>query len=188
MNKTELYKDAKELIEEGGLLGGLQLMEEASDAGSIKATGFLAFGFYVGKNGLPQDYLLAEKYLLRFVEQASPKNPDYAEAHCALGCIYYFGNAGKKDIKKAIIHFKESAELGNLIAESYHSKATDKRDDRRLKWIYMPLIIGVIIIGSALTAFLGWNSTLTFIISFVIVIGLVLLYLHNSKKLWIKEE
>jgi len=60
------------LIEEGGLLGGLQMVEKASELGSVKASAFLGFGFYVGRDGLPQDYVLARKYLEVFISQASP--------------------------------------------------------------------------------------------------------------------
>ena len=36
-SKTQLFKDGRELIEEGGLLGGLQLVEKASEMESVKA-------------------------------------------------------------------------------------------------------------------------------------------------------
>ena len=34
MNKSQLYKEGRELIEEGGLQGGLQMVENASEIGS----------------------------------------------------------------------------------------------------------------------------------------------------------
>lgn len=184
-SKTQLFKEGRELIEEGGLLGGLQLVEKASEMGSVKASAFLGFGFYVGRDGLPQDYTLARKYLEVFVSQASPGNPDYADAHCFLGCIYAFREAEVKDIKKALSHFQESAEHGNAIAAYYHNKITDKRDDRHLKWVVMPLIFGVIIGFAALSVFCGLNETLSLILSTVIVIAIALAYIFRAKKTWL---
>ena len=71
-SKTQLFKEGRKLIEEGGLLGGLQMVEKASELGSVKASAFLGFGFYMGRDGLPQDYVLARKYLEVFISQASP--------------------------------------------------------------------------------------------------------------------
>ena len=184
-SKTQLFKDGKELIEEGGLLGGLQLVEKASELGSVKASAFLGVGFYIGRDGLPQDYVLARKYLQIFVSQASPGNPDYADAHCFLGCMYAFGEGGRKDIKKALSHYKESAEHGNPIAAYYHNKITDKRDDRYLKWLVMPLILFVIAGLAALSAFCGLNQTLGGVLSTVIVIAIVAVYIIRAKKTWL---
>lgn len=184
-SKTQLFKEGRKLIEEGGLLGGLQMVEKASELGSVKASAFLGFGFYVGRDGLPQDYVLARKYLEVFVSQASPGNPDYAEAHCFLGCIYAFGEGVRKDTKKALAHFKESAEHCNAIAAYYHNKITDKRDDRRLKWVVMPLIFVVIFGFAALAVFCGLNQTLNVILSTVIVIAIALFYIFHAKKSWL---
>jgi len=184
-NKTQLFNEGKRLISEGGLLGGLEMIEEASAAGSVKASGFLAFGFYVGRDGIPRDYVMAEKYLLVFVSQASPNNPDYADAHRFLGCIYGFGEAGKKDIKKALYHFKISAEHGDMIAEYYHGLLTEKRDDRQIKWILMPLILSVIFGLSWLSFRYGFNQTLGTIISVVITVAIVLVYVYHDKKEWL---
>lgn len=125
----------------GDTLVGVQMLEEASAAGSVNASAFLAFGFYVGRDGLPCDKVMAEKYLNVFIGQAGHNNKDLADAHCFLGCIYYFGEAGKKNIGKAIYHFKESAERGNPIGEHYYKLATTKRDNRILKWVLMPVIL-----------------------------------------------
>jgi hypothetical protein len=184
-SKTKIFKEGLELIEEGGLLGGLQMVEKASELGSVKASAFLGFGFYVGRDGLPKDYVLARKYLEVFVSQASPGNPDYADAHCFLGCIYAFGEGVRKDTKKALSHFKESAEHGNSIAAYYHNKITDKRDDRYLKWLVMPLIFSVIFGFAALSVFCGLNQTLSGILSTVIVIAIVLVYIFSAKKTWL---
>lgn len=184
-NKTQIFQDGRELIEEGGLLGGLQLEEKASEMGSVKASAFLGFGFYVGRDGLPQNYVLARKYLEVFVSQASPGNPDYADAHCFLGCIYAFGEGVRKDTKKALAHFKEGAEHGNSIAAYYHNQITDKRDDRHLKWVVMPLIFGVIFGFAALSVFCGLNETLSRILSIVIVIAIALVFIFRAKKTWL---
>ena len=184
-SKTQFFKEGRELIEEGGLLGGLQMVEKASELGSVKASAFLGFGFYVGRDGLPKDYVMARKYLQVFVSQGSPGNPDYADAHCFLGCMYAYGEGGKKDIKKALSHFKESAEHGNSIAAYYHNKITDKRDDRHLKWLVMPLVFGVIFGFAVLSAFCGFNQTLGRILSIVIVIVISLFYIFHAKKTWL---
>jgi hypothetical protein len=185
MNKSQLYKEGRELIEDGGLLGGLQMVEKASEMGSVKASAFLGFGFYVGRDGLPRDYVLAEKYLKAFVSQASPGNPDYAEAQCFLGCIYAFKEAGRKDTKKALEHFEEAARHGNPIAAYYHNRVTDKRDDRILKWVVMPLILGTIFFFSWLSAEHGFNSTLGGIMSVVSTICIAAGYILLSKRTWL---
>jgi len=128
---------------------------------------------------------MAEKYLQVFVSQASPNNPDYADAHRFLGCIYGFGEAGKKDIKKALYHFKISAEHGDMIAEYYHGLLTEKRDDRQIKWILMPLILSVIFGLSWLSFRYGFNQTLGTIISVVITVAIVLVYVYHDKKEWL---
>jgi len=184
-NKTQLFNEGKRLISEGCLLGGLEMIEEASAAGSVKASGFLAFGFYVGRDGIPRDYVMAEKYLQVFVSQASPNNPDYADAHRFLGCIYGFGETGKKDIKKALHHFKISAEHGDMIAEYYHGLLTEKRDDRQIKWILMPLILSVIFGLAWLSFRYGFSQTLCGIISVVITVAIVLVYVYHDKKEWL---
>ena len=184
-NKTQLFNEGKRLISEGGLLGGLEMIEEASAAGSVKASGFLAFGFYVGRDGIPRDYVMAEKYLLVFVSQASPNNLDYADAHRFLGCIYGFGESGKKDIKKALYHFKISAEHGDMIADYYHGLLTEKRDDRQIKWILMPLILSVILGISWLSFRYGFSQTLCGIISVVITIAIVLVFVYHDKDEWL---
>ena len=185
MNNRQLLKEGKELIEMGNLLGGLLMIEEASANGSITASSFLGFGFYIGKYGLPNDYVMAERYLLFFISQASPNNPDYSEAHFFLGCIYSRGEAGKKDIKKALYHYKISAELGHPIAEYYHNKITDKRGDRRLKWIVMPLIFLCIFGVSWLSSQYGLNQTLGGLISVILTIVIVLVFIYYDKKDWL---
>ena len=160
----------------------LQMLEEASARGSEKASAFLGFGFYIGKDGLSRDYVLAEKYLRLFVDQASSDNPDYAEAHFFLGCIYRSGEAGKKDIKKALHHFKISAEHNHPIAEYYYNKLTAKQDDRRLKWIVMPLILFVIAGFATLSSFCGFNRTLGGILSAVIAITISVVYILRAKQ------
>ena len=131
---------------------------------------------------MPRDYVRAEKYLQRFVDQAKSDNPDYAEAHFFLGCIYRSGEAGKKDIKKALHHFKIGAEHNHLIAEYYYNKMTAKQDDRRLKWIVMPLILFVIAAFAVLSAFVGFNRTLGGILSVVIAIAILVVYIIRAKK------
>jgi len=170
------------LIEEGGLLGGLQMVEEASAAGSVKASAFLGFGFYVGRDGLPKDYTLAEKYLKVFISQASPTNKDIDDAHCFLGCIYYFGETGKKDVKKALYHFKQAAERGNPIAQNYYETVSDKRSTRILKWLVMPLIF--IVIGGIvlLSNHFGWNGLVMDIVVPIIVIAIVLAFVFYERK------
>lgn len=182
MNKTQLFKEGRELIEEGCLLGGLQMVEEASAAGSVRASGFLGFSFYVGRDGLPKDYTLAEKYLKVFVYQASPTNKDIADAHCFLGCIYYFGETGKKDMKKALYHFKEAAERGNPIAQNYYEMVSDKRSTRILKWLVMPLIFLVITGMVLLSDHFGWSEHVMEIVVPIIVIAIVLAFVFLYRK------
>jgi hypothetical protein len=183
MNKTQLFNEGRELIEEGCLLGGLQMVEEASAAGSVKASTFLGFGFYVGRDGLPKDYTLAEKYLNAFVSQASPNHRDIADAHCFLGCIHYFGETGKKNMKKALYHFKEAAEKGNSIAQNYYEMVSDKRSTRILKWLVMPLIFLVITGIVLLSDHFGWNGRVVDIVTPIIVIAIVLAFVFHEVKI-----
>ena len=187
MSKLSLFNEGKRLIALGDSKLGVQMLEEASAAGSVKASAFLGFGFYVGRDGLPCDKVMAEKYLNRFVGQASPNNRDIADAHCFLGCIYYFGEAGKKDVKKAIYHFKESAERENLIGEYYHSLATAKREERILKWILMPVIISIIIVAALFSDSLCWNENLVSVVITGIILLLILAYLSNCREYWVKD-
>jgi hypothetical protein len=182
MNKTQLFKEGRELIEDGCLLGGLQMVEEASAAGSVRASGFLGFGFYVGRDGLPQDYTLAEKYLKVFVSQASPNHKDIADAHCFLGCIHYFGETGKKNMKKALFHFKKAAERGNPIAQYYYEMISDKLSTRILKWLMMPLIFLVIGGIVLLSDHFGWNGLVVDIVAPIIVIAIVLAFVFLCRK------
>ena len=187
MSKLSLFNEGKRLITLGDTLLGVQMLEEASAAGSVKASAFLGFGFYVGRDGLPCNEEMAEKYLLRFIGLASPKNRDLADAHCFLGCIYYFGEAGKKDIKRAIYHFKESAERGNLIGEYYHGLATSKREDRILKWILMPIIFLMITLAALISDSFGWNENLVSVVITGIILLLILAYISNCRKYWLND-
>ena len=187
MSKLSLFNEGKRLIALGDSMLGVQMLEEASAAGSVKASAFLGFGFYVGRDGLPCDKGMAEKYLNRFVSQASPSNRDIAEAHCFLGCICYFGEAGKEDIKKAIYHFKESAERENLLGEYYHDLATSKREDRILKWVLMPVIIFIIIVAASFSDSLGWNENLVSVVITAIILLLTLAYLSNCREYKVKS-
>ena len=171
----------------GDSMLGVQMLEEASAAGSVKASAFLGFGFYVGRDGLPCNKEMAEKYLNVFIGQASPSNRDLADAHCFLGCIYYFGEAGKKDNKKAIYHFKESAERGNMIGEYYHNLATSKREDRIMKWILMPVIFLIIIVSALISNSFGWNENLVSAVVTGIILLLILAYLSNCRKYWLTD-
>ena len=187
MSKLSLFNEGRRLIAQGDSMLGVQMLEDASAAGSVKASAFLGFGFYVGRDGLPCNKERAEKYLNVFIGQASPNNRDLGDAHCFLGCIYYFGETGKKDIKKAISHFKESAERENLIGEYYHSLATTKREDRILKWVLMPIIFLIITVSVLLTESFGWNENLVSVIITGIILLLALAYIANCRKYWLKD-
>lgn len=187
MNNNTLYTEGKRMLKEGAVLGGISALEEASAAGSVNASAMLAFGSYVGKYGLPNDYVRAEKYLQVFLEQASPRNRDVASAHQFLGCIYLFGKTGKKDIKQALLHLKAAAERGDLIASYYHSKTLDKRSDQALKWVVMPMIFAVIVALVLLSQHYGWNDTVVEIISGAVVTGIVLTFIFRDKKYWLEE-
>ena len=186
MSKPYLFNEGKRQIALGDSLLGLQMLEDASAAGSVKASAFLGFGFYVGRDGLPCKKEMAEKYLNVFIGQACPNNRDLADAHCFLGCIYYFGEVGKKDIKKAIYHFKESAERENMIGEYYYSLATTKREDWSLKWILMPVIFFFIMTAALVSDSFGWNENLVSVVIIVIILLLILAYLSNCRKYWLK--
>ena len=177
MSSPLLYNDAKSLISDGDIRNGVIKMKEAAESGSVKASSYLGFGYYVGKNGLPQDYEAAEHYLHMFLAQAEASNRDVPDAHLSLGCIHYFGKTGKKDIKRALYHFKQGAEGGNPVAAYYYRKASEKRDDKLLKWVLMPLIFLTIATGALLTLSLGWNETLVSIVCTVVVILLVLAFI-----------
>lgn len=179
MTKTELYNEGKEAIEAGALLFGTEKMRKASEMGSVKASQFLGFNFYLGRNGLPRDYGIATHYLEVFVSQASPNNPDNAEAHFFLGCIYAFKEAGIKDTKKALHHFQISAEHGNPLAEYYHNQITEKKSDRHLKWIVMPIVLGGIGVISWL---LDGYDTLAPILSTAFCVAVILLYIAYEKR------
>ena len=187
MSKLSLFNEGKRLIALGDSLLGVQMLEEASAAGSVKASAFLGFGFYLGRDGLPCNKEMAEKYLNVFIGLASPNNKDLADAHCFLGCIYYFREAGKKDIKIAIQHFKESAERGNMIGAYYHGIATTRREDLILKWILMPVIFLIIVVAALISDSFGWNENLVSVVITGIILLLILAYISNCRKYWLKN-
>jgi len=55
-----------------------------------------------------KEFELARKYYEMSAEY------DYEPAHACLGYIYYYGRTGEPDYEKAFMHFKKSAELGNV--------------------------------------------------------------------------
>ena len=107
---------------------------------------------------------------------------DYAEAECALGHKYRTGDGVKKDIKKAMYHYRNADENGDLIAYWYLRKLEREQDDRHLKFIVMPAIFAILIGAACLTVFLHWNETLVGIVATIFCCLIAILFVIHSKK------
>jgi len=73
---------------------------------------------------------------------------EYIDKQLELGHRYRTGNGVKKDIRIATMHYKNANEAGDLIGHWYYKKQERERDERQLKYILMPLIFLVILLGS----------------------------------------
>ena len=107
---------------------------------------------------------------------------DYAEAECALGHKYRTGDGVKKDIKKAMCHYRNADENGDLIAYWYLRKLEREQDDRHLKFIVMPAIFAIVFGAACLTVFLHWNETLVCIVAAIFCCLIAILFVIHSKK------
>ena len=107
---------------------------------------------------------------------------DYAEAQCALGHKYRTGDGVKKDIKKAMCHYRNADENGDLIAHWYLRKLEREQDDRRFKFIVMPVIFAILAGAAFLTVSLQWNETLVELIATILCCIIVTLFVIRSKK------
>ena len=107
---------------------------------------------------------------------------DYAEAECSLGHKYRTGDGVKKDIKKAMYHYRNADENGDLIAYWYLRKLEREQDDRRLKFILMPTLFAIFAGAACLTVFLHWNETLVGIVATILCCLIATLFIIHSKK------
>lgn len=107
---------------------------------------------------------------------------DYAEVQCELGHRYRTGDGVKKDIKKAIYHYRKADENGDLIAHWYLCKLEREQDDRRLKFIVMPVIFAILAGAACLSEFLHWNETLVGIVAAILSCLIATLFVIHSKK------
>ena len=107
---------------------------------------------------------------------------DYAEIQCELGHKYRTGDGIKKDIKKAMYHYRNADEMGNLIAHWYLCKLEREQDNRRLKFIIMPAIFAILAGSACLSEFLKWNETLVGIVATILCCLIVTLFVIHSKK------
>ena len=107
---------------------------------------------------------------------------DYAEAECALGHKYRTGDGVKKNIKKAMYHYRNADENGDLIAYWYLRKLEREQDDRHLKFIVMPAIFAILIGAACLAVFLHWNETLVGIVASILCTVIATLFVIHSKE------
>ena len=113
---------------------------------------------------------------------AKKEQLDYAESQCALGHKYRTGDGVKKDIKKAMNHYRNADKNGDLIAHWYLCKLEREQDDRRLKFIVMPVIFAILAGAACLTVFLHWNETLVGIVVALLCCLIATLFVIYSKK------
>lgn len=73
---------------------------------------------------------------------------EYIYQQLELGHRYRTGNGVKKDIRKAMMHYKNADEAGDLIGHWYYKKQERERDERQLKYILMPVIFLVMFLGA----------------------------------------
>lgn len=107
---------------------------------------------------------------------------DYADAQCELGHKYRTGDGVKKDIKKAIYHYRNAEEKDDLIAHWYLCKLEREQDDRRLKYIIMPAIFAILAGSACLSEFLQWNDTLVSVVAAILCCLIATLFVIHSNK------
>ena len=107
---------------------------------------------------------------------------DYAEIQCGLGHKYRTGEGVKKDLKKAMNHYRNADEKGDLIAHWYLRKLEREQDDRRLRFIVMPVIFAILAGAACLSEYLHWNETLVGIVVSILCCLMVTLFVIHSKK------
>ena len=73
---------------------------------------------------------------------------EYIDNQLELGHRYRIGNGVKKDLRIAMMYYKNADEAGDLIGHWYYKKLERERDERRLKYILMLVIILVILLGA----------------------------------------
>lgn len=108
---------------------GERFMEAYND-GSY-GNGYVGYCFYSGK-GVRRNYKLAEEYLLKAVELGQLGHFDKYISHLYLADIYWTGKTGKKDIHKAISHFKEGH---NVMA--WNLALNEKDSSVKADWLYI---------------------------------------------------
>ena len=107
---------------------------------------------------------------------------DYAEFQCELGHKYRTGDGVKRDLKKAMYHYRNADEKGDLIAHWYLCKLEREQDNRRLKFIIMPAILAILAGSACLSELLKWNETLVGIVATILCCLIVTLFVIHSKK------
>ena len=107
---------------------------------------------------------------------------DYAEVQCELGHKYRTSDGVKKDIKKAMHHYRNADLNGNLIAHWYLCKLQQERDDRLLKFIIMPAIFAILAGAAYLSEFHHWNPTLVGLVATILCCLIATLFVIHSKK------
>ena len=79
-------------------------------------------------------------------------------------------------------HYRNADENGDLIAHWYLCMLEREQDDRRLKFVIMPVIFAILAGAACLTEFLHWNETLVGIVTSILCCLIVTLFVIHSKK------
>ncbi len=86
--------------------------QEAAEQGDADAQNEMGFIYYMGLDGVPQDYKEAVKWYTKSAEQGN------ASAQYYLGKLYEDGNGVPQDYKEAVKWYTKSAEQGDQAAQA----------------------------------------------------------------------
>lgn len=76
------------------------------------------------------------------------KVQEYIDMQLELGHRHRTGRGVKKDLRIAMMYYKNADEAGDLIGHWYYKKLERERDERQLKYILMPAIFLVMFLGA----------------------------------------
>jgi len=100
----------------------IKLLHKAAELGDVESQGRLGFAYWHG-NGVPQDYVEAEKWFVKALEHGYGDSYLGLEAQVCLGRAYFEGLGVPQDYLQAIRWFAIAAGQGHTLAQSHYCSA-----------------------------------------------------------------